>query len=83
MCIRDSHWWWRSFLTAGSSAFYMFLYSIFYFYSKLEITKFVSVLLYFGYMWIICFAFFILTGTIGFCSCFYFVYHIYGAIKVD
>jgi len=83
LCSEDYHWWWRSFLTAGSSAFYMFLYSIFYFYTKLEITKFVSVLLYFGYMWIICFAFFILTGTIGFMACFFFVYHIYGAIKVD
>jgi len=83
LCSEDYHWWWRSFLTAGSSAFYMFAYSIFYFYTKLEITKFVSTLLFFGYMWIISFTFFILTGTIGFVACFMFVYHIYGAIKVD
>ena len=81
-CAQDYHWWWRSFFTAGSSAVYMFAYSIFYFYTKLEITKFVSTLLYFGYMWILSFSFFVLTGTIGFGACFVFTYHIYGAIKV-
>jgi len=83
LCSEDYHWWWRSFFTAGSSAVYMFAYSIFYFYTKLEITKFVSTLLYFGYMWILSFSFFVLTGTIGFGACFVFTYHIYGAIKVD
>jgi transmembrane 9 superfamily protein 2/4 len=83
LCSEDYHWWWRSFFTAGSSAFYMFGYSIFYFTTKLEITKFVSALLYFGYMWIISFAFFVLTGTMGFGACFMFCHYIYGAIKVD
>jgi transmembrane 9 superfamily protein 2/4 len=49
LCSEDYHWWWRSFLTSGASAFYMFLYSIFYFFTKLQIYKFVSILLYFGY----------------------------------
>merc|ERR1711981_1531727 len=48
LCAEDYHWWWRSFLTSGSSAVYLFLYSIFYFFTKLEITKFVSGLLFFG-----------------------------------
>lgn len=30
---------WRSFFTSGSSAVYLFLYSAFYFYTKLDITK--------------------------------------------
>ena len=30
---------WRSFFTSGSSALYLFLYSAFYFYTKLDITK--------------------------------------------
>ena len=42
LCAEDYHWWWRAFLTSGSSAVYMFVYSIFYFFTKLEITKFVS-----------------------------------------
>jgi len=40
-------------------------------------------MLYFGYMFMISFSFFILTGTIGFYSCFWFVNKIYSSIKVD
>jgi len=83
LCSEDYHWWWRSYLTAGASAFYMFLYSIFYFFTKLEISSFVSGLLYFGYTFIMSFFFFVLTGTVGFFACFMFVRKIYSQIKVD
>ncbi|KAL8217359.1 hypothetical protein R6Q57_020732, partial [Mikania cordata] len=79
LCSEDYHWWWRSYLTAGSSALYLFLYSIFYFFTKLEITKLVSGILYFGYMY----AFFVLTGTIGFYACLWFVRKIYSSVKID
>ena len=36
LCSEDYNWWWRSFMTSGSTAFYVFLYSAFYF-SKLEV----------------------------------------------
>lgn len=91
LCSEDYYWWWRAYLTAGSSAlylflysiFYLFLYSIFYFFTKLEITKVVSGLLYFGYMLIVSYAFFVLTGTIGFYASFWFVRKIYSSVKID
>lgn len=83
LCSEDYHWWWRSYLTAGSSALYLFLYSIFYFFTKLEISKLVSGILYFGYMLIGSYAFFVLTGTIGFYACFWFVRKIYSSVKID
>jgi transmembrane 9 superfamily protein 2/4 len=83
LCAEDYHWWWRAFLTSGSSAGYMFAYSIFYFFTKLEITKFTSCLLYFAYMGIAALVFFLLTGTIGFYACYWFVFKIFSAIKVD
>ncbi|MED6221083.1 Transmembrane 9 superfamily member 7, partial [Stylosanthes scabra] len=83
LCSEDYNWWWRSYLTAGSSALYLFLYSIFYFFTKLEITKLVSGILYFGYMIIVSYAFFVLTGTIGFYACFWFVRKIYSSVKID
>ncbi|PPD92272.1 hypothetical protein GOBAR_DD10816 [Gossypium barbadense] len=83
LCSEDYYWWWRSYLTAGSSAFYLFLYSIFYFFTKVEITKLVSGILYFGYMVIVSYAFFVLTGTIGFYACFWFVRKIYSSVKID
>ncbi len=61
----------------------MFLYSIFYFFTKLEIETFVSTMLYFGYTLIMALGFFVLTGTIGYYACFIFVTKIYSQVKVD
>ncbi|KAM7252729.1 hypothetical protein ACFE04_008238 [Oxalis oulophora] len=83
LCSEDYLWWWRSYLTSGSSALYLFLYAAFYFYTKLEITKPVSGMLYFGYMLIASYAFFVLTGTIGFYACFLFTRLIYSSVKID
>ncbi|KAK4768852.1 hypothetical protein SAY86_027002 [Trapa natans] len=83
LCSEDYQWWWRSYLTSGSSAIYLFLYATFYFYTKLEITKLVSAILYFGYMLIISYAFFVFTGTIGFYACFWFTRLIYSSVKID
>jgi len=80
LCSEDYHWWWRSFLTSGASALYMFLYSIFYFMTKLQITKFVSILLYFGYTLIMTLGFFVVTGAIGFYACYFFVKKIYSSV---
>ncbi|KAL8521825.1 hypothetical protein ACS0TY_012115 [Phlomoides rotata] len=83
LCSEDYQWWWRSYLTSGSSALYLFLYATFYFFTKLEITKPVSGALYFGYMLIASYAFFVLTGTIGFYACFFFTRLIYSSVKID
>ncbi|CDS37620.1 Nonaspanin TM9SF [Echinococcus multilocularis] len=83
LCSEDYRWWWRSFITSGGAAAYLFLYSIYYFATRLEITSFVSTLLYFGYCSILTATFWILTGTIGFFSAFTFLQKIYAAIKID
>lgn len=83
LCSEDYHWWWRSYLTSGSCALYLFLYSIFYYVTRLELTRVTSGILFFGYMFIISIAFFVFTGAIGFYSCFFFVRKIYGSVKVD
>ena len=83
LCNEDYNWWWRSLLTSGSSGLYLFAYSIMYFFTQLEIIGFVPTLIYFTYMLIFALLFFLITGTIGFYSCYNFVWAIYGAIKVD
>ncbi|XP_024396557.1 transmembrane 9 superfamily member 7 [Physcomitrium patens] len=83
LCSEDYNWWWRAYFTAGSSALYLFLYAAFYFFTKLDITKVVSGILYFGYMLIISYSFFVLTGTMGFYACYWFVRTIYAAVKID
>merc|ERR1719245_2683181 len=83
LCAEDWRWWWRSVQTAGSSAIYLFAYSILYFYTKLDIVPFVSSLLYFGYMFLACLAFFLVCGTVGFWATYQFVHKIYDAIKIE
>ena len=61
LCAEDYNWWWRSFLTAGSSVLYLFLYSMVYMTTKMVMTRGVSVLLYIGYMLIASYSFFMLT----------------------
>ncbi|XP_063242426.1 transmembrane 9 superfamily member 2 [Bacillus rossius redtenbacheri] len=83
LCAEDYHWWWRSFLTSGFTAFYLFVYCIHYFLTKLSIEDAASTFLYFGYTLIMVFLFFLLTGSIGFFACFWFVRKIYSVVKVD
>jgi len=82
LCSEDYRWWWRSLLTSGSTALYVFLYSVAYF-AKLEGNLLVTYLLYFGYMAVISLGFFLITGTVGFFSCLHFNHQIYASIKVD
>jgi transmembrane 9 superfamily protein 2/4 len=83
LCNEDYRWWWRSFLASGSCAAYILLYAVWYNMTELELSGGIPLLLYFGYMSIIAFTFFLITGTIGYFSAFWFNTCIYGSIKVD
>ncbi|EER09634.1 Endosomal P24A protein precursor, putative [Perkinsus marinus ATCC 50983] len=83
LTAEDYRWWWRSFLVSGSSALYVFGYSLMYLTTRLQIVNVVSIVVYVGYMAMISAAFFLLTGCIGFIATFFFVRAIYGSIKVD
>ncbi|GBG26123.1 Transmembrane 9 superfamily member 9 [Hondaea fermentalgiana] len=82
LCSEDYHWWWRSFLTSGSSSLYLFLYSILYYSSRLEL-HFVGTVIYFAYMGLIAISFGLLTGCVGFFAAFFFNRQIYASIKLD
>ena len=83
LCSEDYNWWWRAYIISGASGLYVFAYSAFYFYAKLDITKGVSTLLYFGSMVIVSYGFFCLTGTIGFCATYWFVHKIYSGVNLS
>ncbi|CAF1419139.1 unnamed protein product [Adineta steineri] len=83
LCAEDYNWWWRSFFTSGFTAVYFFLYSVYYFATKLEISDGTSTFLYFGYTLMLTFILFLFTGTIGFLACFWFVRKIYSIIRGD
>ena len=83
LCAEDYNWWWKSFFTSGSSGLYFFFYSVFYFVTKLRITKFVSILIYFGYTLIFSLLFFVMAGFVGLVTSYFFVRKIYSSLKFN
>jgi hypothetical protein len=60
--VQDYHWWWRSFFVSGSTAVYLFLYSVFCFVTQLTFHGFVNTFLYFAFSLMITIAMFVMTG---------------------
>ncbi|KAF2271252.1 uncharacterized protein EI97DRAFT_471346 [Westerdykella ornata] len=83
LCAEDYHWQWRSFFTAGASAFYVFASALLYWLKMVSFASWTSGILYLGYSALLSLLFFFLTGTIGFFASWMFVLKIYRSIKVD
>ena len=79
----DYRWPWTSFAAAASTAVYVFLYAIYYFFFKTEMTGFFQTWFYFSYMAIFCLALGVTCGTLGYVGCSVFVRRIYRNIKSD
>jgi transmembrane 9 superfamily protein 2/4 len=60
----------------------VFVYSAIYF-SRLGPDMWVTYVLYFGYMSMLSFAIFLVTGSVGFLSCLWFTRTIYAEVRVD
>ncbi|KAF2477761.1 uncharacterized protein BDR25DRAFT_275127 [Lindgomyces ingoldianus] len=83
LCAENYHWQWRSFCTAGASAFYVFASALLYWVKDVSFGSWTSGVLYLGYSLLLSLLFFVLTGTIGFFASWMFVIKIYRSIKVD
>jgi len=79
----DHRWWWRSFLNGGATGLFILGYSFFYYFQRSEMDGFFQASYFFGYMAVTSYAFFIMLGSLGFCSSLVFVKHIYSVIKTD
>ena len=81
----DYRWWWRSFLGPATVGLYAFVYAVGYFlvYDMHMAGSFRSVVLYIGYNLIISVGLGLMAGTIGFLATFYFIFKIFGMVKLD
>ena len=79
----DYRWSWTSFAASSSTAGYVLLYSIYYFFMKTKMSGFFQTLFYFSYMAIFCLALGVMCGTLGYTGCSIFVRRIYRNIKSD
>jgi len=83
LCAENHRWWWYSFFASGSTAMYMFVYSMFWFRTLEASRMLMTYLLYFGYMFLFCFAMFLVTGTVGTLVSLWFIRRIFSTIKID
>ncbi|KAH9544257.1 hypothetical protein CY35_13G109100 [Sphagnum magellanicum] len=77
------HWQWTSFISGASTAAYVFLYSIYYYFLKTKMTGFFQTCFYFGYTLMLCLGLGILCGAVGYLGSSVFVRRIYRNIKCD
>ncbi|EPY27416.1 endosomal integral membrane protein [Strigomonas culicis] len=83
LCYENHRWWWYAFIVPGGMGLHMFGFSVIFFIKQLQITSFISALLYFSYMGLISFGYGVAAGAIGLSACLLFVRAIYASIKVD
>uniref|UniRef100_A0A158P8W4 Transmembrane 9 superfamily member n=1 Tax=Angiostrongylus cantonensis TaxID=6313 RepID=A0A158P8W4_ANGCA len=79
----DYRWRWTSFLAGSSTALYVYLYSVYYFFFKTKMYGLFQTVFYFGYMGIFSAALGLMTGTIGYVGTAKFVRKIYSTVKID
>jgi transmembrane 9 superfamily protein 3 len=79
----DWRWPWTSFVASASTAAYVFLYGVYYFYFKTSMTGFFQTTFYFCYLGLFCTALGLMCGGIGFLGALVFVRRIFRNIKVD
>jgi len=83
LCVEDHRWWWKSFLNCASTGLYLFMYSLWFLGTKMDLVGVLPVVVYLTYMSMISMALGLVCGTVGYLSCFWFTKKIYGAVKAD
>lgn len=83
LAAEDWRWWWRAVFNGGSTGVFIFIYSIYYWLFAAEMDGFLQASFFFGYMGVVCFAFFVMLGAVGFLSSLAFVLYIYKSVHAD
>ncbi|CUG87609.1 endomembrane protein 70, putative, partial [Bodo saltans] len=79
----DHRWQWTSFLLGASTAGYVFLYAVYFYWFKTKMTGFLMWAFYFSYMGLLCYGLAILCGTVAYQAAAAFVRRIYRNVKAD
>ncbi len=79
----EYRWHWLSFFSSASTGLYVFVYSVYFFIVKTQMSGILQTSFYFGYMFVGCVSLAVFTGTIGYFGASVFVNAIYARIKAD
>uniref|UniRef100_A0A7N0U8G9 Transmembrane 9 superfamily member n=1 Tax=Kalanchoe fedtschenkoi TaxID=63787 RepID=A0A7N0U8G9_KALFE len=82
LSAEDHEWWWRSILRGGSTAVFVFANCIV-FYARSDMHGFLQLFFFLGYSACMCYALFLMLGTISFHASLIFVRRIYSAVKSE
>ncbi|CAN4099949.1 unnamed protein product [Withania somnifera] len=77
------HWQWTSIFSAASTALYVYLYAIYYYFAKTQMSGLFQASVYFGYTLMFCLGVGILCGAVGYLGSNLFVRRIFGNINCD
>lgn len=83
LSAEDYRWWWRSIFSAGSTGCFVFLYALFYYFKRSNMSGLLQTLEFFGYTTLSCYVFFLMLGTVSFFASLKFVRYIYVNLKMD
>ncbi|XP_005109383.3 transmembrane 9 superfamily member 1 [Aplysia californica] len=83
LSAEDYRWWWRSIFSAGSTGVFVFLYALFYYYKRSNMSGLLQTLEFLGYTALTCYVFFLMLATVSFFASLKFVRYIYVNIKMD
>ncbi|KAI3404029.2 hypothetical protein KGF56_003188 [Candida oxycetoniae] len=81
--FNSSDWSWLSFQVGSSVAWYIYAYSIYYFWKVMNVDDFISSLLYFSYMALACFIIGIACGSVAVLTGLIFIGKVYRSIKIE
>lgn len=79
----NHQWWWMSIFCGGAAALFIYIYSFHFLIADSSMNGFLQLSFYFGYTALLCYAIFLMLGTIGFFASLTFVREIYRTIKSD
>lgn len=83
LSAEDYRWWWRSIFSAGSTGLFVFLYALFYYFKRSNMSGALQTIEFFGYTFLTCYVFFLMLGTVSFFASLHFVRYIYVNLKMD
>merc|ERR1712127_253671 len=83
LCAENHRWWWSSFTDTATAGLWLFIYSLWYLMTKLQLAGLLPIVVYITYMGMISVAFGLFCGSVGFLTTFMFVKVMYGALKID
>jgi transmembrane 9 superfamily protein 3 len=79
----DYRWCWTSFTSGASAAVYAFIYGIYFLVTKTNMSGYLQISFFFGYITLFSLVFGLITGAVGFIASNMFVRKIYAFVKQD